>query len=232
MIWVFLFNTLVYQFGDTLIFVAQDSVVDRWLLGQSVQKVDSLELVIEKRAKVSNDNRFFFIFEMKFSDYGPTQTRIVFYDSQKNKICQETSDSTRTISFSLSNIFDSLFIIVDTGNDGTKPRLWTIKNKKKDMVIDKGSWYRINEYKISPNNRYLVVNTSKAYGMRKWDYIYFVDLQQKTNWQYLYPECLSCKRAKIEIALDDSGQVEVIYIGEHRIFSNDGMMINYFIKPE
>jgi len=228
----FLLNTLVYQNGDTLLFMKQDSIISRWILGEEIQPLDSLEARVIKRVKVSPDNKFFFIHEETYasSSYKPLQTKIVYYDANKVKIWEEFHNDERIISYKLSNIYDSLLVFVDMEQNGKIPRLCTIKNKKKDIIIEKGEWQRVVNYAISPNCRYMVFHNRNHYFDKMWDYIYAVDLKLKKNWTYLFPLCLSCKRGKIALNIDDTGTAEVIHKGEHRIFSNEGNLIDFFLE--
>jgi len=232
MIILFILNTLLYQNGDTLIFTAQDSIIDRWVLGETVQQIDSLKIRIIRKVKISPNNKFFFIHEERDPYNRPSQTKIVFYDADKNRIWEESADKDRMISFRLSNIYDSLFIVVDVDRNGYNPSLWTIKSRKKDIIIERGKWERIINYEISPNYRYLVSNTRNRYFSRIQDYIYSIDLKLKKDWHYLFPLCPTCKRVKIDLNIDNSGKVEVISKGEHRIFSKEGKFIDYFLGSE
>jgi hypothetical protein len=247
MIILFILNTLVYQKGDTLLFIAHDTIVgtddsadivqerviEKWFLGESIQQIDSLEEQIIINAKVASNNMFFFTLETRYFSDKPVQTKITFYDADRNGIWEESSDSSRIISFDLSNIYDSSLIIgVDSDHNGRYPNLWTIKDKKKKVIIKEGTWERIVKYKVSPNHKYLVLHTKNPHMRKIWDYVHFVDLELEKEWRYLFPQCYSCKRSTIDVAVDDSGAVDVIAKQEHRIFSKNGKLTEFFIKYE
>ncbi|UCG92532.1 MAG: hypothetical protein JSV97_02135 [candidate division WOR-3 bacterium] len=229
---VLVLNTLVYQNGDTLFFTVQDSVADTWILGDEIQKVDTLNITIHRKAKISPDGKSFFVFEETHTpnNIQPLQTKIIFYDEEKEKIWEESNDDQRKLSFKLSNVFDSLVIIVDTERNGTLPRLSTYKNREKTVIIEKGEWQRMVNYAVSPHCRYMAFHNRNPYSGKMWDYIYSIDLLSKKNWTYLFPLCLSCKRGKINLTIDNNGTVEVIHKGEHRIFSSEGNLKDFFIK--
>lgn len=233
MIVFFLINALVFQQGDTLIFMEQDSVLKIWFINEDMQQADSSEKKLIRKTKVSLNNKFFLIYEEKlgFNDVC-LQSKIIFYDANRKELWRESRGDTRKMSYDLSNVYDSLFIIVDWDKYNKNPTFSIIKNKKKNIVIQQGEWKRIVNYKISPNCRYLVFHTKNPYSGKLWDYIYFIDLKTKKNWEYLFPMCLSCKRYKIDLDIDDNGEADVIYRGEHRIFSKEGKLINIFIKFE
>ncbi|MBA7544100.1 hypothetical protein ES705_36447 [subsurface metagenome] len=99
-----------------------------------------------------------------------------------------------------------------------------------DIIINSGDWTRIVDYKLSQNCRYLVFHTRRPYARKLWDYIYFIDLKTKKDWQYLFPICISCKRGKFSLDVNNTGQVDVVYKAEHRIFSKEGKLLDIFIK--
>ena len=72
----------------------------------------------------------------------------------------------------------------------------------------------------------------KRYSRKLWDYLYFIDLQTKQNWEYMFPTCLSCKRTNITLAIDDNGQVEAVHRAEHRVFSSEGKLIDIFLQVD
>lgn len=228
----FLLNTLVFQSGDTLRFIVQDSTVDTWVLGEEKHELDTGSVTVMKKAKVAPDNRSFFVYEETHASNSiePVQTKITFYDSNKEKKWEKRNGDQRTLSFTLSNIFDSLVVLVDTEHNGKLPRLSIMKNNERNIIIEKGEWQRMVNYTVSPNCRYMAFHNRNPYAGRMWDYIYSIDLKRRKNWTYLFPMCLSCKRGRISLTVDNSGTVEVIHRGEHRIFSHKGNLIDFFIE--
>ncbi len=230
----FLINALVYQKGDTLLFVEHDSIVDRWVVSSDIEQGDSLEIKVSRKAKVSSNNNLFLIYEERRGpNYEHLQSQIVFYDTDKRVLWSESHDDTMKILFDLSDIYDSLFVIVVSDASGRNPELYVINDSlKKNTVIEKNEWIRLLSYKISPNKRFLVAHTRKLHFRKPWDYIYFIDLKTKKNWEYLFPTCVSCKRARISVDIDDTGEVEVVYKAEHRVFSKEGKLIDIYQKIE
>ncbi len=231
MIVFFLVSTLVYQNGDTLIFMKQDSIIDKWVIIEETQQNDSLVERIIKKTKISSNNRFFLIYEERCGlNYEYLQSMIVFYNADRNELWKESRANTKRISFDLSNIYDNLSIFIVSDINGKNPVVHLIKNKKEDIIINSGDWTRIVDYKLSQNCRYLVFHTRRPYARKLWDYIYFIDLKTKKDWQYLFPICISCKRGKFSLDVNNTGQVDVVYKAEHRIFSKEGKLLDIFIK--
>ncbi len=226
----FVFNTLITQKGDTLEFFSADSLVETWILGEQTETSDSVEIVAVRKAKVAPDSRVFFIYETKYSASGGPQTKISFYDADRQVLREELSSETRMPSFELSNLYDSLLIFGETDLGGRFPALFIVENGKKDTLIPTGKWEIIVNYELSENCNYLVAYTRNRRSGKLWDYVYSYDLHQKTDWAYLFPLCLTCKRGKLDVSVDDSGKVEVGYKGEYRVFSKSGSLLDIYFK--
>lgn len=225
------FNILVFQNADTLKFVKGDSVVDIWLLTEKIQETDLGKIIFNKKSKVSKDNKYFFIYEEK---YYPSKdsffTKILFYDADKEKLWEKTPETGRKISFHLTNIYNDIVILVTTDKFNINPDLKSIKDNKIKEIIKEREYQRIIKYEFSSNMRYLILHIRNPYNTKMWDYIYSIDLQNQKKWNYLFPMCVSCKKNKIDLSIDNNGKAEVIYKGEHRIFSKDGELLDIFIK--
>jgi hypothetical protein len=224
-----LLNALVYLHGDTLLFMEQDSIINKWIVSQDSQQTKSLMEKGTRKTKISSNNKFFMIYKERRMNYDSVQSEISFYDADRNEIYTESLCGLRKFDFRLSDIHDGLIILAETDKGGRDPIIYAIKGGKKEIIIEKGDWKRVVNYRISRNHRYLVLHARKLYMHKLWDYIYFVDLETKTDWEYLFPACLSCKRRKIDLDIEETGQVDVIYKNEHRIFSKEGKLINLFI---
>lgn len=230
MIFLLLLSALVHQQGDTLIFTEQDSVIEKWILNEE----DScLMKKTVKQAKVSPNNERFLIYQEEYDEENYLiGTKLTFYDASKKELWGETRDATRKLSYHLSNIFDSLFIIADTDRKSRNPNLYLVRRNRAHQIVEEGLWTMIFNYEISPNFKYIAMHCRKPYSNRLWDYIYSFDLEAKTDWEYLFPVCTTCKRGKIAIEVRDNGEVEVIYRNKHRVFSHEGKLIDAFIKIE
>jgi hypothetical protein len=223
-------NVLVYQNGDTLLFTEQDSVIDQWILDDIINQTDSVETKCTRKAKVSSTNERFFVYIEQYEQGVLVKTEIILYNNFQKELWRDSAFGEEVISFKLSNVYDNLFIVVRSLRGGNEPILYTVKHNLKETIIKKGSWNKIINYSISPNRKYLLLHTKNPYAQRNWDYIYFVDLINKKEWQYLFPMCASCKRNTINLAVDNKGISEIMSGGEHRIFSKDGKFIDYFIS--
>lgn len=233
MVYFFLIATLVYQHGDTLLFMEDDSVTERWVVNEYVQPVDSGNQgeKVTRKAKVASSNRFFFICEDRLGpNFEYLESKIVIYNAEKKELWKETVTDSRKISLDLSNVYDSLFIIAVLDANGRNPELRLIRDSREYKIVKNPDWMRLFSYQISPNYRFLVLHVRKRYFNKPWDYVYSIDFNTEKEWQYVFPTCLSCKRTKISLGIDNKGQVEVVHRAEHRIFSKDGELIDYFVK--
>lgn len=224
-------NILVFQQGDTLKFLKHNEVIDQWLLFEDPQNQSSDHLTYTKRSKVSPDSSNFFIYEEKRHTLTDSVfTKITLYNAGQVKLWEKCPGRGRRISFSLTDIYKDMIILVTTNSGYTNPSLKIIINKKEKEIIKENAWHRIIRYAISPNMQYLVLHVKNPHNKKMWDYIYFVDVATHDNWTYLFPICVSCKRKKIELAVHDNGKSEVIYKGEHRVFSKQGKLIDIYRK--
>ena len=230
MIFLFIFGNLVYQQGDTLIFEEQGNLVEKWVINESD---DHVKGQVVRKAKISYNHQMFLIYEEKHSEEGNLlSTKITFYNADKEELWEESRDSTRMLSYYLSNICNKLFIITDTDERSKDPSVSVVQDGRKFQIVEQGSWRLIFDYKISSNCKYIVMHCRKPYVSRLWDYIYSVNLETRADWEYLFPVCTTCKRGKITLDINDSGEVEVIYRKKHRILSNEGKLVKSFIKVE
>ncbi len=211
----------------------QDSVTARLIINDMIKQVnngDREEKVIRK-AKVAPNGRFFLIYEESFGPrFEDMESKIVIYNAERKELWRKEASNTRRVSFELSDVYDSLFVIAVSDFNGGNPVLHLIKDGMEYKIVKNADWMRMLSYRISSNCRFLVLHVRKRYFRKPWDYIYFIDFGTETEWEYVFPTCLSCKRARISLDVDNTGQVEVIHRAEHRVFSKDGKMIDYFVK--
>jgi hypothetical protein len=188
--------------------------------------------VIIKQAKVSPSEKRCFVHEtvQDMENDSLLRTKISFYDAGGSVLFEASAAGDRSISYELSEIRDSLIVITKWDRIYRHPSFDVIKNGEKVELIKDGEWQRIVSYEISPNDRYILFHTRKPYYGKPWDYIYFWDLKTGRTWDYIFPTCLSCKKGRIELGVDDSGQSEVIHKKEHRIFSREGLLLDIFMK--
>jgi hypothetical protein len=231
MIWSLLCACITLS-GDSLVFTVGGNPADILLLNNG-DAVGSTDIIHTRKAKVSPRGIYCTIYEETyFRLVDSITTDMVMYDSLRNKQWQRACAGRRKISYDLSQVLDDMLILVTTDKSNGLPEVELIENNKATTVIKKGKLRKINDYTLSPNLRYIALHARNPYNNRLWDYIYFVDIETDKHWSYLFPVCLSCKRAKISMSVDDDGQVEVIYKTEHRIFSKDGQLVDIFMKVE
>lgn len=231
---VLLFGTLVFQNGDTLFFARDSSYADTVVMHTGI--VDGREsLRVTEKAKVSPDNATYLIHSAVYGLTAPESllsSTITFYDAKKKKLLEERSKGGRNISYDLSSIHDSLLVVTTWDQQYRKPALYVVKDDKKIEIVKKGDWERIVNYEVSSNNRYVLFHTRNPYHEKPWDYIYFYDLTTGRNWDYLFPSCLSCKKSRIYLKVNNDGRSEVIHKNEHRVFSPDGVLEDIYLKMQ
>ncbi|UCF70001.1 MAG: hypothetical protein JSW49_07305 [candidate division WOR-3 bacterium] len=230
MIFLLVLGTLVFQNGDTLQFVDDGDIVDIMILDGSTG-IDSLEARTVRRGKVSDDNRFFSIHEeVREGSDGISNSKVSFYDSDKTLIWEETATESRIVSYELSGVHNALLYGTTLDQHGSNPAFFVVTDSTKSVLINEGDWEQVIDVKISPNGEYLVFHVRNPYNYKMWDYIYFYDLNTSSAWDYLFPVCVSCKRARIDLNVDNDGRAEVVYKTEHRIFSKFGALEDLFFK--
>ena len=233
MILIFLLNVLVHQSGDTLMFMENSEIVERVILNEHVAGDSSRQIVVQQ-AKVSPNKRRYLVYEAvhNIENDSLLHSKISFYDSEKQKLYEESTVGSRHISFELSDVRDSIFVITHCDRFYREPAFFVIMPGETVEVIKEGEWQRIVSYEISSNDKYIVFHTRNPYHGKPWDYIYFWDLETREDWEYLFPTCLSCKKARIFLGVDAEGRAEVVHKKEHRIFSKEGMLLDIFMKMQ
>ena len=229
MIILFLFCNLVLLHEDSLLFMKDSEIVDVWMLDhhepETINGIDH-----HKQVKINADKHNFFIYYSQYDTArNHVKSEIKFYNANKKMLFGETRKLDRMINYDLSNIEHNVLIFVDCDAGSGDPQMYVVKGNRTIIPIKKGNWKRIVTYDLSANNKFLVVHVRNPYMSKLWDYIFFYDLKTGKNWQYLFPLCLSCKRTKINVEVDDNGQTVVEYKGEHRVFSREGDFIDYYI---
>ena len=230
---LFLLSATVFQNGDTLFFMKDSVHFDTLVMQEHV--IERAEPVrVKERAKVGPINTIYLVHSATYSLTVPeslTGSAIVFYDAEKNVLLEDFGDGGRYISYELSDVLDSLLVVTAWDSRFGKPSLYVVKEKEKVEIIKQGDWDRIVSYKVSPNNRYFLFHMRSPYQDKPWDYIYFYDLMTAKDWDYLFPSCLSCKKSRIYLEVDNGGRAEVIHKNEHRVFTPDGILTDIYLSP-
>jgi len=226
-----LLGLLVFQNADTLKFIDNNQTVEHWLIGEGIKENTDNNIKITRKVKISKNHKFFILYEEKnYVKDDSIVTKLILYTADKKKLWQRQSAPGRRIAFDLTNIYEDIVVLVTVDNSYALPKMELIKKENISKLISTGDWQRLVSYSFSPNRRYLGMHVRNPYNNRLWDYIYFIDLKEKNSWTYLFPTCLSCKRYRITLKIDDQGKTEVVYKGQHRIFSKDGKLLDFFIK--
>lgn len=229
----FLVSTLVFQHGDTLLFTEHDQILETLILGEEVIEDSVIHERITRKAKVSPDHQMYLVHELVVdANYEYLRSEIVFYGAGREELWRETYSGEKRVMYEISDIYDSLWVLAVADKYNKEPAVRVIRGKSEEVIVEPGNWQRIVSVEISPNNRFMALHARKRYARKLWDYIYFIDLQTKQDWEYMFPTCLSCKRTNITLSVDDSGQVEAVHKAEHRIFSSEGKLIDIFLQVD
>jgi len=231
---LFFLYALVVQNGDTLFFVRDNVYSDTVVMHEYfVDAMRSYHSV--RKAKVSPDGKTYLIYSAHYTPTTPETlltSSITFYDAEKRKLLEQRTEGERGLSYDLSDVHDSLFVVATWDNLYRDPALYVFKDGERKGVVEQGDWERIVSYVISSNGRYLLFHTRNPYYNKPWDYIYFCDLVTGKTWDYIFPSCLSCKKTRIYLELDDDGRSRVIHKNEYRVFSADGVLEDIYLKLE
>jgi hypothetical protein len=222
---------LVFQSGDTLRFEEHDRIVETLVLGEEVDSESTVHERTIRQAKVSPNNHLFFILTLVVDgNYEYVRSEIVFYTAAHKQLLRESYSGDEKVLYESSGVYDSLFIVAVGDRYNKDPSLRVIKNGEEVVIFEPGVWQRVVSVEVSPNNKYLALHTRKRYSRKLWDYIYFVDLATRHDWEYQFPTCLSCKRTNISLTVNNDGQVEAVHKAEHRVFSKEGKLIDIFLQ--
>ena len=226
-----LIGTLIIQNGDTLFFLENNEPRDTLIVTAS--EIDSImDLRLVRKVKVSGSGDKYCVYEEKY-EHGLdslVSTKITFHDNRTERIFAEEISNGRQISFDLSNAYDSMLVIATWDYWYNMPALYTIRADEKQEIIKEGDWSRIVSYEVSSNNRYMLFHMRNPYHGKPWDYIYFYDLLTGQDWDYQFPSCLSCKKSRIYLTVNDDGRAEVVHKNEHRVFSPQGVLEDIYLQ--
>jgi hypothetical protein len=226
-----LIGAVILQSGDSLFILGSNDAADTLVIAATV--IDSASgLRIENKVKVSESGEKYCVYEERYllGADSLVSTKISFYDEHQAVMLEEEIADGRKISFELSNIYDSMLVVTTWDHRYGKPSLYVVKDEEKQEIVKEGDWTRIVGYKVSANNRFMVFHMRNPYYDKPWDYIYFYDLATGQDWDYLFPSCLSCKKSRIYLEVDNDGRAEVTHKNEHRVFSVHGVLEDIYLK--
>jgi hypothetical protein len=226
-----LISAVILQDGDSLFILRSNDAVDTLIIAAVV--IDSTSgFRLENRVKVADSEDKYCLYEEKYLLEADSlvSTKISFFDEHHTMILEEEIADGRKISFELSNIYDSILVVTTWDYRYGKPSLYVVRDEKRQEVIKEGEWNRIVSYQVSANNRFMIFHMRNPYYDKPWDYVYFYDLATGQDWDYLFPSCLSCKKSRIYLRVDNDGRSEVVHKNEHRVFSAYGVLENIYLK--
>jgi hypothetical protein len=226
------FNMLVFLETDSLVFQTENTVIEKWHVGEQTERTSAGTKRTTTHAVVAQDStRFLYFKEIYLPETDSMFSQLTLYRADRDQIWQRTAPAGRTFARFLTGFVDDRIAVVITNQYGAAPSLELITSTKIDTIIREGDWYRLTAFAFSPNRRFIIMHVKNPYREKVWDYIHFIDLATDSTWSYLFPICVTCKRYKhIDVSVDDDGISEVVYKGEHRMFSKDGILIDVFIK--
>jgi hypothetical protein len=232
---LFLTQTLVFQQGDTLLFMAGDRRLDMLITGAITQNLEDGSSVTRTiSTRISADHKFYFIHEeFLYTQPESVFTRIVLYTADRKTLLSETRSGLRRIAFEITKLQGNSLILGTVNKDYSRPRLELLRpDRAAQILIAEDVWPKIVQYEVSPHFRHIVLHARRLVGTRMMDFIYARDLRSGQSWEYGFPVCLTCRRSTITISVDDQGRVENVYKNEHRIFNQSGEMIDLHLETE
>jgi len=221
----------VFQKADTLQFIKNNAVIDTWIMEQDSTPANDGYIVHTQQAKVANNNVYFILYdEYRNSSIDSLSTAVSLYTSQKKRLWIREYSDDRRIDFDRTRIFDDGVAITSTDRTFGEPVLEFIQENKTEVLIEKPQWQRLVDFTFSPDMRFIGLHVRNPHSRKMWDFIYFIDRQTRETWTYIFPICISCKRNRITLEVDNEGNTEVIYKEQHRIFNKSGSLIDFFMQ--
>jgi hypothetical protein len=223
---------VVFLETDSLVFHQDNTIVEKWYVGEQTERTTAGTTRITTHAVVAQDStRVLYFKEIYLPETDSMFSQLALYRADRQRLWQRTASSGRTFARYNTRFIDDMIAVVMTNQYGAAPCMELISPTAVDTIIREGDWYRLTDYSFSPNRRYIVMHVKNPYREKVWDYIHFKDLKTDSTWSYLFPLCVTCKRYKhIDVSINDDGVAEVVYKGEHRIFSREGILTDVFIK--
>ena len=227
-----LLNMLVFLEPDSLVFTADNEIVDTWYIGERTERTSAGTLRITTHAVVSQDSSSFLYFREAYRpETDSIDSELALYRADGQNLWLRTAPQGRTFARFFTEFIDDMIVIVTSNQYGAAPSMELMTPTGTDTILGEGDWYRLSSYAFSPNRRFMIMHVKNPYHEKVWDYIHFIDRDTDSTWSYLFPLCVTCKRYKhIDVSVDDEGISEVVYKGEHRLFDRQGVLIDVFIK--
>lgn len=222
---------IVIQKGDTLQFMKNNVIHESHILKQDSIPMDNGYVVHTQQAKVSGDKKHFLLYdEYRNSSIDSLLTSVSLYTSQMQLLWMQEYANDRRVDFERTKIFNNDVAITSTDRTYGEPVLEYIHDNKTDVLIEKTQWQRLVDFDFSPNMRYIALHVRNPHARKMWDFVYFIDCQTNGTWTYLFPICISCKRNRITLEVDNNGNTEIIYKQQHRVFDKTGTLIDFFMQ--
>lgn len=221
--------------GDSLLFYKGDSLAECQVLGEKIDHLGvNQDLVVLERAKISPNRQHYLLYTESYqTDHAETiTTRLALYDAGQHRQWEFIPPADRMISFALTSMYDGFIILGSTDLKHCQPQLDIIDYRKnvKETIVRAGTWQQMVKYVLSPNLRYLGAHVKNPVNAKLWDFVYFIDLREGTDWNVLFPFCLSCTRGILTLSAGDDGKLDVKYKNEHRIYSSAGQLLDAYAE--
>lgn len=222
---------VVVQDGDTLRFLKNENTIETWTL--ATESIDSPNGRIDhtRKAKIADNGEHFILFdEYRNSSIDSLATMLSLYTSGRKLLWHREYANGRRIDFDKTKIIDKYVAIVSTDKTFGEPVLELVHDNKAITLVEKDQWQRLVEFAFAPDMRYLALHVRNPHNRKMWDYIHFIDRKNGETWTYMFPICISCKRNRIDLQVDNKGNTEVIYKDQHRVFDKNGSLVDFFFK--
>ncbi|MBN2621567.1 hypothetical protein JXB22_10840 [candidate division WOR-3 bacterium] len=223
-------GVVVIQSGDTLYFSKNEHTIETWALAPDSTVTPQGLVVHTQKVKVSDNNKHFILYdEYRNSTADSLMTTLSLYTSGKERLWLREYANGRRIDFDKTEILNDDVAVVSTDKTYGQPVLELIHNNTSITLMEKDQWQRLVTFAFAPDMRYLALHVRNPHNRKMWDFIHFIDRKTKDTWTYLFPICISCKRHRIDLQVDNEGNTEVIYKDQHRIFNRKGSLVDFFM---
>ena len=224
-------GVIVVQKADTLQFMDGDTIIQIHILAQDSTRVESGYVVHIQQTKVSDKGDHYILYdEYRNSSVDSLTTTLSLYTSMQHMVWIREYSKGRRIDFEKTKIYDDKVTITTTDRSYGAPVLELITNNASLILIEQDQWQRLVDYAFSPNMRFVTMHVRNPFNRKMWDYIYFIDRKTQDTWTYQFPICISCKRNRITVSVDDEGNSEIVYKEQHRVFDTKGSLKDFFMR--
>lgn len=216
-------TALVYMHADTLYFGAPGQSPEAVVLAKRYGNEDPADYHVEE-AMVSPDSLWYVVHESRYlAKKKRIETNLSLYDVNRRKTWSWRVPDGQTVPLDLVSVFrDGLLVFVVTDEVAATSTLRLVRKSKMQDLKSAGVFRRVKQYVLSPNQRHVLLHVVATRRGRPWDHVSSIDLETLMRWDYPFPYCFSCRRGRIDLAVDDQGVACATYRNEVRVFERSG----------